>query len=117
MQPKTVAFIDQVGRTIIGEVLNETDSTLRIFNPVILHCQPQANGQLEVQTFPVFFFEFIDKANRNSNVWTFYKNNIVLSEAVLDDRILSQYSKINTPATSVEAPVAASPKIISINDL
>lgn len=116
MQPKHVAIIDHVGRTIIGEQIGESDTTLTLQNPVILHCQPQANGQLEVQTFPVFFFEFIDKKTRENNSWTYTKSNIVLSNITLDDRILSQYAKINVPP--VEAPpVQANPKIISIQDL
>lgn len=114
MQEKHVAIIDQVGRNIIGKLDNETDTTITIQNPVILHVQPQQSGQLEVQTFPVFFFEFIDKDNRRSNAWTYTKSNIVTSNVVLDERILSQYEKINTPA---EEPKQTSPKVISINDL
>lgn len=110
---KHIALIDHVGRTIIGKVVGETESTLTVSNPVILHCQPQANGQLEVQTFPLFFFEFIDKGFKNQNNWTYTRSNIVESDVVLDERILSQYGKINTPL--VEEPKA--PKVISINDL
>jgi len=111
---KHVAILDHVGRTIIGELKGETDTTLSIYNPVILHCQPQQNGQLEVQTFPVFFFEFIDKTARESNTWTYSKSNIVNSDVVLDDRMLSQYSKINTAPVE---PATENPKIISINDV
>ena len=113
-ETKHVAILDHVGRTIIGEFKGETDNTLSIYNPVILHCQPQQNGQLEVQTFPVFFFEFIDKTARESNTWTYSKSNIVTSDVVLDDRILSQYSKINTTPVETETE---NPKIISINDV
>ena len=116
MKPKHVAIIDHVGRTIIGEQIGETETTLSLQNPVILHCQPQQNGQLEVQTFPIFFFEFIDKENRTDNAWTYTKSSIVTSNVTLDERILGQYAKINTPP--VEAPpVASNPKVISINDL
>lgn len=116
MNTKHVAIIDHVGRNIIGKVVEETPTTITINNPVILHVQPQLNGQLEVQTFPVFFFEFIDKDKRNTNTWTYTKSNIVTSEVELDDRILSQYEKINTPPAEVQ-PVNSSPKIIAIDDL
>lgn len=109
-----VALIDHVGRNIIGKLVVETDSTITIENPVILHVQPQQSGQLEVQTYPVFFFEFIDKTNRDKNAWTYTKSNVVTSNVVLDERILSQYEKINTPP---EEPKSSSPRVISINDL
>ena len=47
MQEKHVAIIDHVGRNIIGKLVEETDTIITIQNPVILHVQPQQNGQLE----------------------------------------------------------------------
>ena len=114
MKEKYIAIIDHVGRNIIGTLVGDTETTVTINNPVILHCQPEANGQLQVQSFPVFFFEFISKQHRDKNNWTYSKNNIVTSDVVLDDRIIAQYSKINTPQ---EAVVENNPKVISINDL
>jgi hypothetical protein len=114
MKEKHVAIIDQIGRNVIGKLVEETETTISINNPVILHVQPQANGQLEVQTFPVFFFEFIDKEHRQDNTWTYTKSSIVTSKAVLDDRILTQYSRINTPQ---EELVAQSDKVVSIEEL
>lgn len=114
MSEKHVAIIDHVGRNIIGKLVEETDSTVTIQNPVILHVQPQATGQLEVQTFPLFFFEFADKSERSKNAWTYAKSNIVTSNVVLDDRILSQYEKINTPP---EEPKQSQAKVISIDDI
>jgi hypothetical protein len=110
---KHVAIIDHIGRNIIGKLVSDTDTTVTLNNPVIVHCQPEANGQLQVQSFPVFFFEFIDKSKRDQNDWTYTKSSIVTSNVELDDRILSQYAKINTP------PVEAvnSPKVVSIDDI
>jgi hypothetical protein len=116
MKEKHVAIIDQIGRNIIGRVVSENDTTLTLNNPVILFVQPEQTGQIQVQSFPVFFFEFINKEFRGQNNWTYNKANIVTSDIVLDDRILLQYEKINTPP--VEQPVTSSnPKIVSINDL
>jgi phosphoribulokinase len=114
MSNKYIAIIDHVGRNIVGKQVGETDTTVTINNPVILHCQPEANGQLQVQSFPVFFFEFISKQERDKNDWTYSKANIVTSNVVLDERIIAQYSKINTPQ---EAVVENNPKVISINDI
>ena len=111
---KHIAIIDHIGRNIIGKLVSETDSTITLNNPVIVHCQPEANGQLQVQSFPVFFFEFIDKSKRDQNDWTYTKSSIVTSNVELDERILSQYSKINTPPVEV---VANSPRVVSIDDI
>lgn len=113
MRVKYVAIIDQIGRTIIGGLVNQNETTLTLSNPVILHVQPDQGGQIQVQSFPLFFFEFIDKGSRENNNWTYTKSSIVTSDVELDERIISQYQKINTPP----APAVANPKIVDINDL
>jgi len=113
---KHVVIIDHIGRTIIGkQIVWDEETELTIDNPVILHCQPQENGQLEVQTFPLFFFEFIDKTVREQNSWTFQRSNIVVSNVTLNPDIIAQYSKINTPTP--QAPVDDNPKVVSITDV
>lgn len=109
------AIQDHVGRTIIGKLKDETETTLTITNPVILHCQPLQDGQLQVQSFPVFFFEFINKGDRDKNDWTYHKASIVTSNVVLTEQIVAQYEQINTP--KVEAAAKTKPNIVSINDL
>jgi hypothetical protein len=114
---KHVAIIDQSGRNIIGKLVGDTETTITLNNPVILYVQPEQNGQLQVQSFPVFFFEFIDKNHRDQNNWTYSKSNVVTSDVVLDERILSQYEKINTPQVQLETPSTTGPKVISIDDI
>lgn len=117
MKEKHIVIIDQIGRNIIGKLVGETDSTLTLHNPVIVFVQPEQSGQIQVQSFPVFFFEFIDKEFRGQNNWTYNKANIVVSDVVLDARILAQYDKINTPPVESEAVPSSSPKVVSIDSL
>lgn len=114
MKEKHIVIQDQIGRTIMGVLASEDAATVSINNPVIIHVQPEPSGQLQVQTFPLFFFEFISKESRDKNIWTYTKSNVAISDVELDDRIVSQYQKINTPQETVEQN---NPKIISINDL
>jgi hypothetical protein len=114
---KHIVIIDQIGRNIIGKLVSETDTTLTLNNPVIVFVQPEQSGQIQVQSFPVFFFEFINKEFRGQNNWTYNKANIVTSDVVLDDRILSQYEKINTPPVEPQAAPSPSPKVINIDSL
>jgi hypothetical protein len=114
---KHVVIIDQIGRNIIGNLVRETDTTLTLHNPVIVFVQPEQSGQIQVQSFPVFFFEFINKEFRGQNNWTYQKANITTSDVVLDERILAQYEKINTPPLEPQVISSASPKVVSINSL
>ncbi len=112
-----IAFIDHVGRTIVGDVVTDNDQILKVSNPVILHWQVHQDKSIEVQTFPLFFMEFVDKDKRDTNVWTFSKKNIVTSDVVLDERITSQVGRVNTPSAQPQPASGEKPKVISIDDL
>ena len=78
-QKEIIAIVDQVGRTVVGVETGSTAKTLTLNNPVIVHVQPDPqNGQLQVQTFPYLFMEFIE-GDRTKNDWTFHKSNIATS--------------------------------------
>jgi hypothetical protein len=86
---------------------------LTLYNPIILHFQPSQNGQLELQVFPLFFFELLDKEKREQNSWTFDRTAIAVSDVELNSDILTRYTAINTPPS----PVEKNPKVISIDDI
>jgi hypothetical protein len=113
MQEKHTVLIDQIGRTILGVEASQTEAEITLHNPIILHFQPSQNGQLELQVFPLFFFELLNKEKRNQNSWTFNKTSVAISDVELNEDILSRYAQINTPP----APVVNNPKVISIDDI
>jgi hypothetical protein len=117
MKNTYVAIIDQIGRNIIGTLVKETETSITLHNPVILFTQPTQNKQLQVQSYPVFFFEFLKKEHREQNNWTYSKSSIVTSDVILDDSIILQYQKINTPPSVEELAPTNNPKVVSINDL
>ena len=101
-QKEIIAIVDQVGRTVVGVETGQTDETLTLNNPVIVHVQPDPqNGQLQVQTFPYLFMEFI-AGDKQNNEWTFTKANIVTSTVKLTEQITAQYHAINNPAPAVK---------------
>ena len=116
MKEKHTVIIDQIGRTVLGVQASETDTELTLNNPIILHFQPAQNGQLELQVFPLFFFELLDKEKRDQNQWTYTKSAIAVSNVELNKDILSRYEAINTPPAP-KPEVANNPKVISIDDL
>ena len=109
-QIKTI--VDNIGRTVIGTEVSQDDKTITLNNPVIIHLQPNPqNGQLQVQSFPYIFMEFLTPESRNKNHWTFNKSHIVLSEVELESKIIAQYNNINTP--QISAP-QGEPEVIKL---
>ena len=101
-QYKTI--VDHIGRTVIGNIVKEDAKTLTLNNPVIIHVQPdQESGQLQVQSFPYIFMEFLKDKKQNN--WTFNKTVISVSDVELDDKIITQYENINNP----QPPIAGTP--------
>ena len=114
MSKQIIAIVDQVGRTVVGVETGQTDETLTLNNPVIVHVQPDpANGQLQVQTFPYLFMEFIE-GDKQLNEWTFNKAAIATSTVKLTDQITQQYHAINNPAPAQAAPAAADDNVIKL---
>ena len=97
-----ITIVDHIGRTVVGVKLKDTQKSLTIQNPVIIHVQPDPqSGQLQVQSFPYLFMEFI-KGDKEKNNWTFDKSAIAVSDVELDDKIVAQYNNINTPRPPAE---------------
>lgn len=106
-----ITIVDQIGRTVVGVKKKETQKTLTLHNPVIIHVQPDPqSGQLQVQSFPYLFMEFI-KGDKEQNNWTFDKSAIAISDVVLDDKIVTQYNNINTPTPPVQE---AEPEVVKL---
>jgi hypothetical protein len=107
----TIIFIDQIGRTILGEELSRENGLLSVKNPCMINVNQLQNGQLQVQLFPLFFPEFLDEASRtNGTVFEFPLTSVALGKDVLvDARLKEQYTRIcnppPTPAGSDEPPV------------
>ena len=97
---KIQTIVDHIGRTVLGVVKKDTKDSITLFNPVIIHVQPdQQTGQLQVQSFPYIFMEFLKDKEQNN--WTFDKSNIAVSDVQLDERIIQQYENINNPTPPV----------------
>ena len=93
---KKIVFLDQIGRTILAELVDQTDSKLVTRNPAMINVNQLENGQLQVQIFPLFFAEFLSEKSRVSDTtWAFNKNAVTLStDLEIEDRLSSQYDKV-----------------------
>lgn len=117
-----IIFSDHIGRIVAAELLEETDTEIKVSNPVIIHAEPQPQtGQIQVHTFPYLFMEFTTPESRENNAWTFNKSSIVVSDIKLEDRLLASVEAINNPAKAKEAAASAGApegdaKIVSLFD-
>lgn len=92
---KNITFIDSIGRTILGEEVNRTDTTLVVKNPAMINVNQAQNGQLQVQLIPLFFAEFVDASTRaDGTLWTYNTNMVTIGEVALDSRLTEQYTRV-----------------------
>jgi hypothetical protein len=109
-----ITFVDHIGRTIVGEQVESDKTTITVKNPAIIHVQPTPQGQLNVQTIPLYFKEFIsDKNKAEGTNWKFNLANIVLGIDIENDsRLLEQYNRL---FAAVSTP-SANPEVVKLFD-
>jgi hypothetical protein len=117
---KIVVFFDAVGRTILGEKVDEktTDKVLSIKNPAVVHIMPnQQTGQLQLQILPLFFKEFLADKDTGT-VWNYSRANITEAvDVTFDFKLEAQYRQIFAagPAPAPQQP-QGSPEVIRLFD-
>jgi hypothetical protein len=116
MENTIITFIDHIGRTMIGTLDSQTETQIVVHNPAIVHVQPTQQGQLNVQTIPLFFKEFVGAKNKlEGTKWAFNKAQIAIGIDVENDtRLLQQYQAVFAPTATPSAN--AEPKIVKLFD-
>jgi len=111
-----VTFIDHIGRTILATLVDQDKTALTVKNPAIIHVQPTPQGQLNVQTIPLYFREFVGpKSKEAGTVWKFNIANIVIGQEIDNDpRLVDQYQKLFS--APVAAPAGQEEKVIKLFD-
>lgn len=112
-------FVDNIGRTVLGEVVSDTETELVVKQPAILHVVPnQQTGQISVQLLPFFFKEFATSEAKDVT-WTFLKQHLTISNGLkLDGKIISQYDNMYSPIVNPNtAPVdGGDTKVVKLFD-
>jgi hypothetical protein len=91
---KTTIFLDTVGRTILGELIEQNEEVTTVLNPVILNIVPAEGGRMTVQLYPLFFREFL--ADKSDDVSFSFKNKNITQTNIqaIDFRLLAQYAQL-----------------------
>ena len=110
---KLITFIDHIGRTIVAEEQALTSEVLSVKNPVILHVQPNQQGQLSIQTIPLYFKEFLGaKSKENGTVWNFPVGAIVIGQNIdNEEKLVDAYKNMWAPT-----PPPTAPKVVKLFD-
>lgn len=112
---KNITFIDSIGRTILGEEVNRTDTTVVVKNPAMINVAQSQNGQLQVQLIPLFFAEFIEGSQRaEGSTWSFNTNSLTFGEVTIDGRLLEQYTRVFTAQAA--QPEVVNPEVVKLFD-
>lgn len=117
---KIVVFFDAVGRTILGEKLEDksTKEILAVKNPAVVHIMPnQQTGQLQLQILPLFFKEFLADKDTGT-AWNYSRANITEAvDVMFDFKLEAQYRQIfaATPVLTPQQP-QGSPEVIKLFD-
>jgi hypothetical protein len=109
-----IAFLDNIGRTLIGTVASETDTVLAVQNPAIVVVQPNSQtNQLQLQLIPVFFKEFLEDKGQPL-VWNFNKNQITRSsDLAFASQFVNQYENMWRPFVP---PSESEPSVVKLFD-
>lgn len=113
MKPIITAIKDASGSIILGELVDASCSDIQLRNPATLFIQPTQNGQLNVQLFPMVFGELLSaESKKQGTVWSFAKaSNAVASNLELDEKLISQYTRIFNPSPII---TPGTPEVIKL---
>lgn len=110
MSQKLRLYKDAVGRTLLGEIIEEKSDAniVTVKNPLLIHMGVNANsGQIAINFFPEVFKEFQADKEEDS-FWSYPRTSVALcNEIVLDVKLISQYANVFSKGGSpkVETPV------------
>lgn len=98
------AFVDILGRIIIGELIEETEETISVKNAVTTQVMPvQEQNQVSVGLIPLIFREIVGGKDINL---TYKKCGILNPDIEIDAGLMDNYKKMFTPqvAPSIITP-------------
>jgi hypothetical protein len=114
---RNITFIDSIGRTILAEEINRTDTSLVVKNPAMINVAQAQNGQLQVQLIPLFFAEFVDSATRpDGTQWTYNLNTVTLGEVSIDSRLVEQYGRVFSVAGNPAPETSGGESVVKLFD-
>ena len=107
MDSKIIVFLDNIQRTIVATLVQQSNDTLLVTKPAILNVAPTNEKKLQVQLYPLMFREFL-KDRDVFPTWSYSTTSIVISnDCELEANLLAQYTEMfkivkNEPAPTIK---------------
>jgi len=99
-----ITYIDSIGRTCFGELVEQTDSSLRVKAPAMIMVTPNDAANMKVDVMPLFFTEF---SSGEAPIFKYLNTQYTEVEVTISDKILVHYNaKINVKEESNPEPAA-----------
>ena len=110
-----VTYVDSIGRTCFGELVEQTDSILRVKAPAMIMETPNDASNMKVDVMPLFFTEF---SNGEPPTFKYIPSQYTEVETTISDKILIHYNaKINVKAEpNPEPPEKEVPEVTLFED-
>jgi len=100
-----ITYIDSIGRTCFGELVEQTDSLLRVKAPAMIMVTPNDAANMKVDVMPLFFTEF---SSGEAPIFKYLNTQYTEVEVTISDKILVHYNaKINVKEEANPEPAAA----------
>jgi len=92
---KLTLFLDSIGRTLMGEIIETTEQTIRVKNPIVIDVVHEpSSGKVTLQMLPLFFREFLQNAT-DPLVWAFTRSRLTICEnGTVNNNLAAQYTQI-----------------------
>jgi len=100
-----VTYVDSIGRTCFGELIEKTDTSLKVKAPAMIMVTPNDAANMKVDVMPLFFTEFSEKGEQP--VFEYQNSQYIFVDVKISEKILQHYTaKINTTAEPNPEPAA-----------
>lgn len=98
-----ITYIDTIGRTCFGELVERTKSNIKINAPAMILVTPNDPSNMKVDVMPLFFTEF---SSGDLPVFNYNPTQIVEVDVNVSEKILVHYrAKINTKQEPNPEPI------------
>jgi len=97
-----ITYIDSIGRTCFGELIEKTESNMRVKSPAMIMVTPNDASNMKVDVMPLFFTEF---SSGKPAIFNYTNDQYTELEVTISDKILEHYTgKINVNVVSEPNP-------------
>lgn len=91
MEKKHILFLDNISRTILATVIEDTETRLIVTNPVVLQVVADQQNKIKVQLVPLLLRD-LQKDGEENVQWFYNPSTITRTElSGLNDRFIAQY--------------------------